>query len=130
MTRDTRERSEQHIPSCDSMPRGRVTGAVAAATLSHRSAPALRIEGLVDTDVPGGVADHAVAVLGEALSNVARHSGAGTVDVPGSGLKNMAERAAVLGGTLTPGEREESGGTLLGWRVPVSPDGAPETGRP
>jgi signal transduction histidine kinase len=132
--------------------RARVAEVVTAATLSLGFAPALRVEGLVDTDVPGGVADHAVAVLSEALSNVARHAGARTVDVrlclaagqltltvtddgcgvaadvPRSGLRNMAERAAVLGGTLTLGEREESGGTLLEWRVPVSLDGAVGTG--
>ncbi len=61
--------------------RGRVSEAVTAATTSFGFAPALRIEGLVETDVPGDVADHAVAVLGEALSNAARHSGAHAVDV-------------------------------------------------
>jgi len=123
--------------------RGRVSDAVTAATSSLGFAPAVRIEGLVDTDVPADVADHALAVLGEALSNVARHSGARTVDVhlwcakgeltltvtddgrgipagaARSGLKNMGERAAALGGDLRVGEREEGGGTRLEWRVPV-----------
>ncbi|MCX5001655.1 GAF domain-containing sensor histidine kinase [Streptomyces sp. NBC_00638] len=131
--------------------RGRVAEAVKAATLTLGFAPALRIEGLVDTDVPSGIADHAVAVLGEALSNVVRHSGARAVDIrlrlaageltltvaddgcgvaadaPRSGLKNMEERAAALGGTLTLGERE-GGGTRLVWRVPVTMGGAPEPG--
>ncbi|MFD9460326.1 GAF domain-containing protein [Streptomyces sp. NPDC060027] len=131
--------------------RGRVAEAVKAATLTLGFAPALRIEGLVDTDVPSGIADHAVAVLGEALSNVVRHSGARAVDIrlrlasgeltltvaddgcgvaagaPRSGLKNMEERAAALGGTLTLGERE-GGGTRLVWRVPVTLGGAPEPG--
>ncbi|MGI3199607.1 GAF domain-containing sensor histidine kinase [Streptomyces sp. GLT-R25] len=55
--------------------------AVKACATSLGFAPALRVEGLVDTDVPGEVADHALAVLGEALSNAARHSGAHSVDV-------------------------------------------------
>ncbi|MEW2166052.1 GAF domain-containing protein [Streptomyces sp. NPDC007084] len=127
--------------------RGRVSEAVQTATHSLGFAPGLRIEGLVDTDVPGGIADHALAVLGEALSNTARHSGAQSVDVrlrlaageltltvtddgcgiaddvPRSGLKNMEERAAVLGGTLTLTERPEGSGTLLEWRVPVAAGG-------
>ncbi|MCW8098962.1 sensor histidine kinase [Streptomyces tauricus] len=128
--------------------RGRVSDAVRASNSSLGFLPALRIEGLVETDVPGDIADHAVAVLGEALSNAARHSGARAVDVrlqcargeltltvtddgcgvPGrvgrSGLKNIEERATALGGTLTLGERPEGGGTRLVWRVPVRADGA------
>ncbi|MEW2497958.1 GAF domain-containing protein [Streptomyces nodosus] len=127
--------------------RRRASEAVDAAAPTLGFAPALRIEGLVDTDVPGEVADHVIAVLGEALSNAARHSGARSVDVhlrfaegeltltvtddgggvPGnaarSGLRNLEERAASLGGTLTLGERPEGGGTRLVWRVPVRPAG-------
>ncbi|MDX2543180.1 GAF domain-containing protein [Streptomyces sp. WI04-05B] len=128
--------------------RGRMAEAVSASATSLGFPPALRIEGLVETDVPGDIADHAVAVLGEALSNAARHSGAQAVDVRlqcargeltltvtddgcgvpddvgRSGLKNIKERAVTLGGTLTLGERPEGGGTRLVWRVPVSVDGA------
>ncbi|WP_405605924.1 GAF domain-containing protein [Streptomyces sp. NBC_01410] len=128
--------------------RGRFTSAVKASAASFGFSPGLRIEGLVDTDVPGPVADHAVAVLGEALSNAARHSGARAVDVhlrcadgeltltvtddgcgvPAdvvrSGLKNLQERAAGLGGGLSLGERPEGGGTQLRWRVPVRHDGS------
>ncbi|MFI6495205.1 GAF domain-containing protein [Streptomyces sp. NPDC050564] len=128
--------------------RGRVSEVVTASAASFGFPPALRIEGLVETDVPEHIVDHAVAVLGEALSNAARHSGAQAVDVrlqcaggeltltviddgcgvPGdvrrSGLKNLEERAVTLGGTLTLGERPEGGGTRLVWRVPVSSDGA------
>lgn len=132
--------------------RGRVAEAVSASATSLGFPPALRIEGLVETDVPGDIADHAVAVLGEALSNAARHSGAQAVDVrlqcargeltltvtddgcgvPGdvgrSGLKNIKERAVTFGGTLTLGERPEGGGTRLVWRVPVSADGVTDGG--
>lgn len=132
--------------------RARVSEAVTASSTSFGFPPALRIEGLVETDVPAGIADHAVAVLGEALSNAARHSGAHAVDVrlqctagelaltvtddgcgmsgdvQRSGLKNMEERAVTLGGTLTLGERPEGGGTRLVWRVPVGAPGAGTAG--
>jgi two-component system, NarL family, sensor histidine kinase DevS len=123
--------------------RGRVSEAVKVSATSFGFAPALRVEGLVDTDVPGEVADHAVAVLGEALSNAVRHSGAHSVDVhlqcargelaltvtddgcgvpdgvARSGLKNLEDRARALGGTLRLGERPQGGGTRLVWRVPT-----------
>ncbi|EMF00659.1 GAF domain-containing sensor histidine kinase [Streptomyces mobaraensis NBRC 13819 = DSM 40847] len=109
-------------------------------------APQLGMEGLLDTDVPQEVADHVVAVLGEALSNAARHAGASSVRVnlkatdthvvltvtddgvgiPAggrrSGLRNLARRAEELGGTLAlsvpPG-----GGTRLEWSAPLRPGG-------
>ncbi|MDH6431975.1 signal transduction histidine kinase [Streptomyces sp. SAI-144] len=105
-------------------------------------APSVRLEGLVDTDVPREIAEHVVAVLSEALTNIARHAQAGRAGVvltadsrqvrltvtdngtgvsPGgrrSGLRNMAERAEQLGGELelsSPGD----GGTSLTWWVPT-----------
>ncbi|WP_405623262.1 GAF domain-containing protein [Streptomyces sp. NBC_00076] len=104
-------------------------------------APSVRMEGLLDTDVPKEIADHMVAVLSEALANVARHARADRTEVvlatdgrevrlsvtdngvgiPAdgrrSGLSNMAERAEQLGGRLELGE-PEGGGTTLVWRVP------------
>lgn len=103
--------------------------------------PTVSMEGLLDTAVPEDVGEHLLAVLGEALSNVARHANATkvfvTVEVqqdvlmrviddgvgitPGGrrgGLRNMAERAASLGGTCTVGPRER-GGTVVEWRVPL-----------
>ncbi|MEU6657678.1 GAF domain-containing protein [Streptomyces sp. NPDC046821] len=127
--------------------RGRVSDGVKASAASFGFLPALRIEGLVETDVPGHVADQVVAVLGEVLSNAARHSGAQSVDVrlscgdgelrlvvtddgcgvpegvSRSGLNNIEERAVDLGGTLTIGAREEGGGTRVVWRVPVPVSG-------
>ncbi|MFF3464195.1 GAF domain-containing protein [Streptomyces sp. NPDC002619] len=106
-------------------------------------APSVRMEGLIDTDVPREIADHTVAVLSEALTNIARHAHAGRAEVAlitdgrelrlsvtddgvgmppdgrRSGLRNIAERAQQLGGKLelsTP----EGGGTALVWCVPVA----------
>ncbi|MEU1342424.1 GAF domain-containing sensor histidine kinase [Streptomyces sp. NPDC005827] len=106
-------------------------------------APSVRMEGLLDTDVPKEVADHVVAVLAEALTNIARHARSHRAEVvlstdgrdllltvrddgvgipPGgrrSGLRNMAERAAELGGSLE-WDCPDGGGTTLVWRVPVA----------
>ncbi|MFI0724136.1 GAF domain-containing sensor histidine kinase [Streptomyces sp. NPDC021224] len=108
--------------------------------------PALRMEGLLDTDVPPPIADEAVAVVTEALSNTARHARAGAVEValavtagrltvtvtddgkgvpagtPRRGLANLARRAEHLGGGfgITPGPR---GGTRLTWCVPLGGTG-------
>ncbi len=105
-------------------------------------APSVRMEGLLDTDVAKEIADHVVAVLSEALTNIARHAradraevllatdgrevrlsvGDNGVGIPESGrrsgLRNMAERAEQLGGRLELG-KPEGGGTRLVWRVPA-----------
>ncbi|MFE7816446.1 GAF domain-containing protein [Streptomyces sp. NPDC057433] len=105
-------------------------------------APSVRMEGLVDTHVPKETADHLVAVLSEALTNIARHARADRVDVAletdgrevrltvadngvgipeggrRSGLRNMAERAVQLGGDLEIDSASDRGTTLV-WRVPV-----------
>ncbi|MFJ3980915.1 sensor histidine kinase [Streptomyces fungicidicus] len=104
--------------------------------------PSVRMEGLIDTQVSREAADHAVAVLSEALTNVARHARADRAEViletdgrelrltvedngvgiPAggrrSGLRNMAERAEQLGGTLDV-TGSAGGGTRLLWRVPA-----------
>ncbi|MFF4408873.1 GAF domain-containing protein [Streptomyces sp. NPDC001262] len=106
-------------------------------------APSLRMEGLLDTQVPRAVAEDAAAVLEEALANVARHAHATSVDVsvvnadgqlvltvadngvgiPGngrrSGLRNLAERAEQHGGVLEFGT-PTGGGTVLTWRIPLT----------
>ncbi|WP_438316834.1 sensor histidine kinase [Streptomyces sp. HUAS TT3] len=112
-------------------------------------APALLMEGLIDTDVPADVARDVLAVVGEALANVARHArataaqvavalaggvltvtvtddGVGLPDAAGqgrrSGLRNLAERAERLGGHMTAGARPDGRrGTRLHWQVPVTP---------
>ncbi|MET7680425.1 GAF domain-containing sensor histidine kinase [Streptomyces sp. NPDC005423] len=123
--------------------RARVVRAVGEVAAVLGFAPSLRMEGLVDTDVPREIADHVIAVLSEALSNVARHARADRADVVletdgrevrltvtdngvgiapegrRSGLANMAERAEQLGGEME-WNTATGGGTRLVWRVPVA----------
>ncbi|MFF7648056.1 GAF domain-containing protein [Streptomyces canus] len=123
--------------------RARAVRVVGEAATVLGFAPSIRMEGLVDTDVPREIADDVIAVLSEALTNVARHARAGRADVVletdgremkltvgddgvgvppegrRSGLRNMADRAEGFGGTLTV-DCPEAGGTTLVWRVPVT----------
>ncbi|MFB6615609.1 GAF domain-containing protein [Streptomyces sp. NPDC085524] len=122
--------------------RARAARAIGEAATALGHPPRLSMEGLLDTDVPGHVADHVMAVLGELLSNAARHSGASRVGVTlratqteieltvsdngtgipaqgrRSGLQNLDERAKVLGGTFTI-DSPEGGGSRLVWRAPL-----------
>ncbi|WP_369382664.1 GAF domain-containing protein [Streptomyces sp. cg36] len=123
--------------------RARATRVVGEAAPVLGFAPGVRMEGLLDTDVPKDIADQVVAVLAEALTNIARHARASRAEVvltadgqsvrlsitdngvgiaPGgrrSGLRNMSERAEHLGGELELGI-PEGGGTALVWRVPLA----------
>ncbi|MGW4561145.1 sensor histidine kinase [Streptomyces sp. NPDC004561] len=105
-------------------------------------APSVRMEGLLDTDVPREIADHIVAVLSEALTNIARHAHADRaqvvlttdghevfltvsdngVGIPSdgrrSGLRNMAERAKQSGGRMEVSGLDGGGATLC-WQVPL-----------
>ena len=102
--------------------------------------PSLTIRGSL-TDVPEQLAADLLAVVREALSNVARHAGASVVSVlvesgdglrvevrdngrgvgPStrrSGLDNLARRATTRGGQLVIAAPDD-GGTELVWSVPV-----------
>ncbi|WP_217214491.1 GAF domain-containing sensor histidine kinase [Streptomyces sp. AC550_RSS872] len=122
--------------------RARVVRIVGEAAPVIGFAPSVRMEGLVETQVPREIADHLVAVLSEALTNIARHAHADRADIvlladsrqvrltvtdngvgiPAdgrrSGLRNMAERARQLEGELELNSPAE-GGTTLVWWVPV-----------
>ncbi|MCZ4097648.1 sensor histidine kinase [Streptomyces sp. H39-C1] len=122
--------------------RARTVRAASDASAVLGFTPSVRMEGLLDTQVPREVADHAMAVLAESLSNVAKHAHATRVQVAletdgrqvvltttdngvglpaqrtGNGLRNMRERALQLGGDMElicPPD----GGTTLVWQVPV-----------
>ncbi|MCX4585709.1 GAF domain-containing protein [Streptomyces sp. NBC_01481] len=122
--------------------RARAVRTVGEAAPALGFAPSLRMEGLLDTDVPRETADHLVAVLSEALTNVCRHAHATRTDVAletdgrevvltvsdsgvglppdgrRSGLANISERAQQLGGELEL-TCPSGGGTSLVWRVPL-----------
>jgi signal transduction histidine kinase len=123
--------------------RTRLHDVVDTAAESLGFAPAVRFEGLLDIVVDDATAENLIAVLQEALSNVARHAEATRVDVTltagadlllcvtdngigitdtgrRSGLANMQTRAERLGGTFDV-RPADGGGTLLEWRVPLSP---------
>jgi signal transduction histidine kinase len=105
--------------------------------------PAVRFTGPVDFEASDEAVEHALAVTREALSNVARHAQATRAEVDvatiegflelrvadngkgmpeagtrRSGLGNLVDRAAALGGEFTVG-RADGGGTVLRWRVPL-----------
>ena len=110
-------------------------------------APSLRLGPGLRTLDREELAEQALIVLREALSNVARHAGATRADVtvdigddgflavtvtdngtgvpPGprrSGLRNLAERAVALGGEMRLSAAEPTAarpGTRLEWRVPA-----------
>ncbi|MEP7089402.1 MAG: GAF domain-containing protein [Nocardioidaceae bacterium] len=106
--------------------------------------PLVRSDGPVDTAVDASVGAQLLAVLREALSNVARHAGADAavleVLVSGravvlrvtdngtglpaarreSGLRNVRRRASELGGSVSFHD-EEPHGTRLEWTAPLVP---------
>jgi signal transduction histidine kinase len=118
----------------------RDTVQAAAGALGFR--PVLETSGPVDSAVPDDVVPEILAVLREALANVARHANATSVRISvraadgrvavcveddgigadparaRGGLVNLRDRAADLGGTfdVRPGG---NGGTILDWRVPL-----------
>jgi signal transduction histidine kinase len=121
--------------------RARMLAVVEEMTASLGFAPALRMAGPIDALVPDPIAEHMLAALREALANVAKHAQASRVDVAvevgpdlvltvrdngvglakttrRSGLANLADRAAELGGSLRT-VAAEGGGTELQWRVPL-----------
>ncbi|KAA9378792.1 GAF domain-containing protein [Microbispora cellulosiformans] len=131
-------------PREDSSPslRAQVVDLVESARGHLGFMPGLSLEGHLDSRVPPQAAEHLLAVLREALSNIVRHARASRADVTldaardrltlvvedngvgvpaegrRSGLRNLADRAERLGGafalTSPPG-----GGTRLEWTIPL-----------
>jgi signal transduction histidine kinase len=120
----------------------RLAAAVEQTTSGTGLNPSMQVTGPVDALVPDDIAEHAIAVVREAVSNIIRHAKAGTAAVavsagdtlrievtddgigpppPGrrSGLKNLASRATELGGTLRT-DPAPGGGTQLVWEVPLT----------
>lgn len=117
-----------------------VDDVLAAAAGELQFSPALRLMGDLESIDPGTIS-HLIPVLREALTNVAKHASAGSVDVSiavgdyvtltvtddgvgleraageGFGLSNLEERATELNGQFVIVGREATG-TRVVWRVP------------
>ena len=102
--------------------------------------PRIRFDGPVDA-MDLRIADELLPTVREALSNVAKHAEASSVEIVvesgeqvtlrvldngrgmpvaltgGNGIRNLTERAAKLGGTCRVSSRPD-GGTVLQWQVP------------
>jgi signal transduction histidine kinase len=127
--------------------RGDIVILVEEMTQAFGFAPSLRLGAGLGEQVSPEAAEQALAALREALSNAARHAGASQVDVTvdvdaagilavqvidngtgmppnaaRSGLRNLAARAAALGGELRVGPADPGPGTRLEWRVPAGPE--------
>lgn len=122
--------------------RARILEVIDGTAVTLGFPPSVQFDGPVDTLVGEHLAEHLLAVLQEALSNVARHAAATAVDIrvstrdrlvlqvrdngagmPAaggrrSGLGNLAARAALLGGELSIADGLP--GTVLRWTVPLS----------
>ena len=126
--------------------RARVLSLVSEAAGPLGFEPQVLFAGTVDA-VPESVATELLAVLREALTNVARHAAARRVEVEvvcdgevllrvaddgrglpeetrgaGRGLGNMEARAADLGGGMVA-KSDPGAGTTIEWRVPISSEG-------
>lgn len=124
--------------------RDAVTGVVDGLTRSLGFEPKLVFHGPLDFAVPDDVSIHIVPTVREALTNVARHARASAVQVTlavdesalsievlddgvgldpacgrRSGLQNLSQRAALLGGTFEAGPGD-AGGTAIRWLVPIT----------
>jgi len=137
----------------DTSLRGRILRLAENTAHSLGCHPGVSLDGPIDASVPDEVGEHLLAVLGEGLTNVARHAGATEVHVSvaveetagtsgtntltlmltdnGVGLPPEGRRSGLRNldqraralGGGFTAARGESGGTVLVWRVPV-PDGA------
>ncbi len=123
--------------------RGRVVDLAEESTRALGFHPGLEFAGPVDALADDELSGAVLAVLREALSNVAMHAHATRADIrlsaddgvlrlcvtddgvgfdhaaPGYGLTNMSARAARLGGTVEVRPRAEDGGTVVEWQAPV-----------
>jgi signal transduction histidine kinase len=130
--------------------RSRVLAVVAEVSLLLKFEPRVDLSGPIDSVVPDAVVDDVVAVIREALTNVARHARATRADVlmtastnrlsldvvddgvglgeatRRSGLGNLRARAEQYGGSfvITPAELPDAlptrEGTRVRWTIPLT----------
>ena len=125
--------------------RARLVEVVSQSSAAGLGEPRLRFDGALDSGVPQSVADDAVAVVREAVTNAARHAGATAVDVRvsllnanltvtvtdngvglppvldrQSGLRNLRTRAESHHGSLSLEVGPNGRGTTVRWEVPIS----------
>jgi signal transduction histidine kinase len=127
--------------------RAEILGLASEAAASLRFEPQLQLDGPLDAAVDDDVATHLLSVLREGLSNVVRHAEGSRVQITvrvadgqvqveifddgvgpgrgaragGRGLRNLAHRAETLGGQMSLDPGPEGKGTVLTWRVPLTP---------
>ncbi|MGH9020360.1 MAG: PAS domain S-box protein [Acidimicrobiales bacterium] len=123
--------------------RDHVLELAAGATSTLGFEPTVTFTGPVDEALVDRVVPHVLAVVREALSNVARHARASSASVSlradgssldvevcddgvgvgdetrSSGLSNLRSRAELLGGSMSM-STPATGGTCLTWRVPIA----------
>jgi signal transduction histidine kinase len=132
---------ELSTPTASTDVRAELGASIAVIAPALGFTPRLRTDGPVDSVVSAELRPHLLAVVREALSNVARHAQATSAQVllavgdevvltvsddgrgitagsRESGLRNMRERAETFGGTFQV-QRGPEGGTVAVWRVPV-----------
>jgi two-component system, NarL family, sensor histidine kinase DevS len=125
--------------------RSRILSVTQEMTIALGFAPSLRLDAAADAMVPEDIAEQMLTALREALSNTARHAKAHRAEVTvsvdndltltvrddgvgiarggrRSGLRNLEQRAAALGGSLVAGPAR-GGGTELRWQVPLDAAG-------
>ncbi|MDF2562206.1 MAG: two-component system sensor protein [Microbacterium sp.] len=132
----------RRVKNKDRPVRRRALDVITELTSALPSAPTITFVGPVDPVVTGKLADDVIAVVREALANVAHHAHASncavtvavsekevvvTVQDDGDGIaealgdpggtENLAERAALHGGTFTLDQRTDRG-TTARWSVP------------
>ena len=129
-------------PTSGSEVRARLLEVIAALTPVLEFEPSIRFEGVLENVLDEAAVEDLLAVLREALSNIARHAGARTVVVSvactggrltleviddgaglrptnrRSGLANLSNRAESHGGAMTLTANEPSGTRLI-WSIPV-----------
>ncbi|MEU0490844.1 GAF domain-containing protein [Nocardiopsis sp. NPDC006139] len=139
----------------DTSLRGRILKLAENTAHSLGCHPGVSLDGPIDASVPDEVGEQLLAVLGEALSNVARHARASEVHVSvaveetattgrpttltltvtdnGVGLPEEGRRSGLRNmddrarplGGGFSARRARTGGTVLTWKVPVPDDGTP-----